>query len=60
MACQATLAATRGVMVERLGIRNLPALRHAGPHLMTFVTSHLVVLRMTEADAKCLGELRCA
>jgi len=47
-------------MVEGLGVSNLPALRHAGAHLMTFVTSHLVVLRMAEANPKRLRELRRA
>lgn len=60
MTCHATLAATSGMMIERLRIRHLPALRHAGAHLMTLVTSYLVVLHMAEADAKCLGELRRA
>lgn len=60
MTRQATLAATGGVVVERFRIGDLSTLWHAGAHLMAFVTSHLVVLRMAEANAKCLRELRRA
>src|SRR5436190_1904316 len=38
MTSHATLAAPGGVMIERLGLRDLPALRHGGANLMTRVT----------------------
>ncbi len=60
MTGQATLSATGGVVIERLGISNLSPLRHSGAHLMTFVASHLAVLCVTETDAKRLHELRRA
>jgi hypothetical protein len=38
MTSQATLSTPGGMMVERLRLRHLPALRHAGANLMTLVT----------------------
>lgn len=57
---QATLSAPGSVMIERLGLRDLPALRHAGANLMTLFAGSLLVLRMAEAHPKCLRELRGA
>ena len=57
---QTALAGTRRVMVERLGIRNLPALRHSGAHLVTFGAVHFVMPGVAEADPEGLGELRRA
>lgn len=37
MTSRATLPASGGVVIERLGLRDLPALRHAGANLMAFV-----------------------
>jgi hypothetical protein len=59
MTSQAALAASLGVMIQRLWLRHLSPLRHTGTNLMTPVTSYLVMLSMTEADPKRLGELRC-
>ena len=59
MTSQAALAASRGVMVQRLWLSHLSPLRHAGKDLMTLSASYLVVLSMTEADPKRPGELRC-
>jgi hypothetical protein len=60
MTSHATLSAPAGVMIERLGLRDLAALRHARANLMTLVTGSLLVFRMAEANSKCLGELRRA
>jgi len=57
---RATLATAGGVVVERLGLRNLPALWHAGANLMAFITGSFFVLLVTEADAKRLRKLRSA
>jgi hypothetical protein len=53
-----TLPASGGVMIERLGLGNLPALRHAGPDLMTFAARGLFMLVVTKTDAKGLRRLR--
>jgi hypothetical protein len=49
----ATLRPSRRVMIERFRRGDLPALWHASAHLMTFVASNLLVLRMVEADSEC-------
>ena len=49
---QATLPIARGVMMERLGLRYLPPLWHAGANLMTRVASSIGVLRVTETYSK--------
>jgi hypothetical protein len=59
MTSQATLAASGGVMIQRLGLGHLSPLRHAGKDLMALSASYLVMLSMTEADPKRPGELRC-
>jgi len=56
--CQATLPTTRRVMIERLWLCDLAALRHAGPDLMTRVARSFGMLRVTETDAKCLRKRR--
>ena len=58
MATQATFAAPRGVMIQRLWLGHLSSLRHAGNDLMTLSASYLFMLSMTEANPKRLGELR--
>ena len=58
MTSQATLAASGGVMIQRLGLGHLSPLRHAGKDLMALSASYLVMLSMTEADPKRPGELR--
>ena len=55
---QATLAASRGMMIQRLGLSHLSPLGHAGKDLMALSASYLVMLSMTEADPKRPGELR--
>lgn len=60
MARGATLPAAAGMMIKRLRLRHLPALRHAGPNLMARVAVGLVVFIVAEAYAKRLGKLRCA
>jgi len=59
MATQATFAAPRGVMIQRLWLGHLSSLRHAGNDLMALSASYLVMLSMTEADSKGPGEFRC-
>jgi len=56
---QATLAASRGMMIQRLGLSHLSPLGHAGKDLMALSASYLVMLSMTEADSKRPGEFRC-
>ena len=58
MTSQATLAAPRGVMIQRLGLGHLSPLRHAGKDLMTLSARYLIVLSMTKADPEGPGELR--
>ena len=58
MTSQATLAASGGVMIQRLWLGHLSPLRHAGKDLMTLSASYLVMLSMTETDPKRPGELR--
>jgi hypothetical protein len=58
MTSQAALPASCGVMIQRLWLGHLSPLRPAGKDLMTFSASYFVVLSMTEADPKRLGELR--
>jgi hypothetical protein len=58
MTSQTTLAASGGVMIQRLGLGHLSSLRHAGKDLMTLCASYLVMLSMTEADPKGPGKLR--
>ena len=58
MTSQATLAASRGMMIQRLGLSHLSPLGHAGKDLMALSASYLVMLSMTEADPKRPGELR--
>jgi len=58
MTSQATLAASGGVMIQRLRLGHLSPLRHARKDLMTLSASHFVMLSMTEADPKRPGELR--
>ena len=58
MTSHATLAAPSGVMIECLRLSNLPALRHAGANLVTFVAGSLPMLLMTKTDAKGLRILR--
>jgi len=58
MTSHATLAATAGVMIERLGLSHLPALRHAGANLVTFVAGSLLMFLMTKTNAKGLRILR--
>jgi hypothetical protein len=60
MTSHATLGPTRRVMVERFRRRYLPALRHPCAHLMTFIASQLLMLRMVEADLECRRQLRRA
>jgi hypothetical protein len=56
----ATLAATRGVMIERLRRGDLSSLRHSCSDLMTLSTDEFLVFCMIEADAKSLREFRRA
>ena len=58
MTSQAAFAASRGVMIQRLGLSHLSPLGHAGKDLMALSASYLVMLSMTEADPKRPGELR--
>jgi hypothetical protein len=58
MAGHTTLAAAGGVMIKRLRLGNLPALRHAGANLMTFIARVLLMLLVTKTDAKGLRCLR--
>jgi hypothetical protein len=58
MTSQATLAASRGMMIQRLWLGHLSPLRHAGKDLMTLSASYFVMLSMAEADPKRPGELR--
>lgn len=60
MTSHATWSAPGGVMIERLRLRDLPALWHPGANLMTLVAGGFLMLRMAEADPKCLRELRRA
>jgi hypothetical protein len=55
---QAALAASRGVMIQRLWLGHLLSLRHTGTNLVTLSASYLVMLSMTEPDPKRPGELR--
>jgi hypothetical protein len=55
---QATLSAPGGMMIERLRLRHLPALRHTGENLMTLVAGSFLMLRMTETHPKRPRELR--
>jgi len=57
---QATLRATGRVVIERLRRGDLSSLRQAGTHLMTFVASHFLMLRMAEADFECRRKFRRA
>jgi hypothetical protein len=52
MASQATLRFPRGVMIQRFRRGDLSALRHSGPHLMTFGACNLLMLYMTEANSE--------
>jgi hypothetical protein len=47
------------MMIKRLRLRNLPALWHTGPNLMTFIARSLFMLVVTETHAKSLRGLRC-
>jgi hypothetical protein len=48
-----TLATPAGMMIQRLGRRNLSALRHPSEDLMTVATVRLgIMLRMTEANSE--------
>jgi len=54
MTSHATLAAPGGVMIKRLRLSHLPALRHAGANLVTFAAGDLLMLLMTKTNAKGL------
>jgi hypothetical protein len=58
MTSHATLSLSGGVMIERLRLRHLTALRHSRPDLMTLVARHFLVFPVTKADAKGLRKLR--
>jgi hypothetical protein len=58
MTSHATLSASGGVMIERLGLGDLASLWHACTNLMALVTGSLFVFRVTEANSKRLRELR--
>jgi hypothetical protein len=60
MTCQATLPATRGVMIERFRRGNLSALGHTRSHLMTFITSDLLMLRVIKPYSKTPRKGWCA
>jgi hypothetical protein len=60
MTCQATLPATRGVMIERFRCGHLSPLRHTRAHLMTFITSDLLMLRVIKPHSKSLRKGWCA
>ena len=54
----ATLRATSGVMIERLGRRDLSALRHAGLHLVAFGAGDLFMFGVIKADPECRCRFR--
>jgi hypothetical protein len=59
MTAHTTLPASGRMMIKRFRLRNLAALRHTGPNLMTFITRSLFMLVVTETYAKGLRGLRC-
>jgi hypothetical protein len=58
--CQATLTASRGVMVEWFRRGYLLPLRHTGANLMTLIAGDFLMFRMTEANSKGLCKTRRA
>jgi hypothetical protein len=61
MTAHAALAATGRMVIQRFGGGDLPPLRHAGAHLMTFIAIDLRLMQgVTEADPECRHILRRA
>ena len=60
MARHAALRAWAGVMIQRLRLSDLSALRHPRLDLMAFITTFFLVLRMTEPNAESLRVLGSA
>jgi len=60
MTSQATLTATRGVVIEGFRRRHLSALGHTGTHLMTFITSDLLMLPVIKPHSEGLHKGWCA
>jgi len=59
MTGHATLAATGRMVIQRLGCRDLPSLRHPGAHLMTFIAiDSRLMLGVTEAESERRHVLR--
>jgi hypothetical protein len=60
MTSHTTLSASGCMMVKRLGRRHLPALRLAGPDLMTLSTGFFLMFGVTESYTESLCGFGCA